>query len=348
MRYFSSFFHQRNHHSLFYKRLEKFTQHKRGIYSFYTLAIICMIAFMASLLCNEKPLLVYYDGCVYLPMFKTYDETTFGGELQSEADYKDSAVKALIEEKGFMVQTLVPFSPDTITYTTPSSVPSAPSLENWLGTDDQGRDVLARLIYGLRSSLVFGFALTIISVMLGILIGAVQGYFGGRIDLIGQRFTEIWSGLPILYVLIIMSSLIEPSFGWLLGIMMLFNWMVLSSVVRTEFLKTRSLDYIRAAESMGASSFQIMMKHILPNAMVSLITYIPFLLNTSISTLTALDFLGFGLPPGDPSLGELVLQAKNNPESVWLSLTAFLSIACILALISFIGEAVREACDPGK
>jgi microcin C transport system permease protein len=260
----------------------------------------------------------------------------------------DGAVQELISAKGWMIWPLVPFSYGTINYNLPSPAPSPPSSANWLGTDDQGRDVLARLIYGLRISVLFGLTLTALSSVIGVAAGAVQGYFGGLVDLGFQRILEIWSGLPILYLLIIMASLIEPNFWWLLGLMLLFSWTALVDVVRAEFLRARNFDYVRAARALGVSNPLIILRHVLPNATVATVTFMPFILNGSITTLTSLDFLGFGLPPGSPSLGELLAQGKANLQAPWLGLTACFVLASILSLLICVGEAVRDAIDPRK
>ena len=301
---------------------------------------------LAELIANEKPLLVSYKSSYYCPVLKNYPETTFGGTFETEANYRDPAVKALIHKDGWMLFPIIPFSIQTVNYNLPVPAPAPPSKENWFGTDDQGRDVLTRLIYGFRVSIFFGLALTTFSAVVGIMAGAIQGYFGGKVDLIFQRFIEVWNGLPILYLLIILSSMIEPNFWWLLSIMLLFSWMMLVGVVRAEFFRTRTLEYVRAAEALGVPTFRIILRHMLPNALIATITYLPFILNGSITTLTSLDFLGFGLPPGSASLGEILTQGKNNIQSPWLGLTGFFSIAFVLSLLIFIGEAVRDAFDP--
>jgi microcin C transport system permease protein len=289
-----------------------------------------------------------YDGRLYVPILVEYPETLFGGFLESEADYRDPEVRELIEEDGWMLWPPVRYSYDTINYDLSVPAPSPPTGENWLGTDDQGRDVTARLIYGFRLSVLFGLVLTFFSSVIGIAAGALQGYFGGLTDLFFQRFIEIWSGLPILYLLIILASVVEPGFWWLLGLMLLFSWMSLVGVVRAEFLRVRNFDYVRAARALGVRNGVIMFRHILPNAMVATLTFLPFILNGSITTLTALDFLGFGLPPGSPSLGELLNQGKSNLQAPWLGLSAFMALAVMLSLLIFIGEAVRDAFDPRK
>lgn len=307
-----------------------------------------MLSMCAELIANDKPILVSYDGGFYAPVFKSYAETQFGGEFETEADYRDPAVMELINQKGWMIWPPIRYSYQTINYNLNVPAPSPPSRENLLGTDDQARDVFARLIYGFRISVIFGFVLTLVSSVIGICVGAMEGYLGGWFDLLTQRFIEIWSGMPVLFLLIIMASIITPSFFTVLGIMLLFSWMDLVSVVRIEFLKARNLDYIRAAKALGVSTPAIMFKHALPNAMVSALSMIPFILAGSVTTLTSLDFLGFGLPPGSPSLGELLSQGKNNLQAPWLGITAFLSIAIMLSLLTFIGEAVRDAFDPRK
>jgi microcin C transport system permease protein len=301
----------------------------------------------AEVLANDRPILVRYEGSFYFPVLVDYPETTFGGFLPSAADYRDPAVAKMINENGWMVWPLIPFSYKTIT-DAPGPFPAAPSQTDWLGTDDQGRDVLARLIYGFRISVLFGLALTLFSSIIGVAAGAVQGYFGGLVDLGFQRFIEIWEGLPVLYLLIILATIVEPNFWWLLGLMLLFSWTSLVAVVRAEFLRARNFDYVRAARALGVSDPVIIFRHVLPNATVATVTFLPFILNGSITTLTSLDFLGFGLPPGSPSLGELLAQGKANLQAPWLGITAFIVLALMLSLLIFIGEAVRDAFDPRK
>ena len=312
---------------------------------------IFLVLFIASLfaefIANDRPLLIQYDGAYYFPVFRNYPETAFGGFLPSEADYRDPAVTQMINEKGWIVWPLIPFNYRTIT-DAPGPYPAAPSRTDWLGTDDQGRDVLARLIYGFRISVLFGLALTLFSSVIGVAAGAVQGYFGGLVDLGFQRFIEIWEGLPVLYLLIILATIVEPNFWWLLGLMLLFSWTGLVAVVRAEFLRARNFDYIRAARALGVSDPVIIFRHVLPNATVATLTFLPFILNGSITTLTSLDFLGFGLPPGSASLGELLAQGKANLQAPWLGLTAFAVLALMLSLLIFIGEAVRDAFDPRR
>jgi microcin C transport system permease protein len=330
------------------RRLEAFRRNRRGFWSLWIFLALFVITLFAEFIANDRPTIVRYEGAWYLPVFTDYPETTFGGEFPTPADYRDPAVEKLISEKGWMVWPLIPFSYNTINYNLPSPAPSPPSSVNWLGTDDQGRDVLARLIYGFRISVLFGLTLTVLSSLIGVAAGAIQGYFGGLVDLGFQRFIEIWSGLPVLYLLIIMASFIEPNFWWLLGLMLLFSWMGLVDVVRAEFLRARNFDYVRAARALGVSDGVIILRHVLPNATVATITFLPFILNGSITTLTSLDFLGFGLPPGSPSLGELLAQGKANLQAPWLGITAFMTLAVMLSLLIFIGEAVRDAFDPRK
>ena len=330
------------------RRLINFRSNRRGYWSFWIFLSLFTFSLFAEFVANDKPLLVRYEKRFYFPVIYKYPETTFGGFLPTEADYRDPEVAKLIRSKGWMIWPLIPYSYDTINYNLPVPAPAPPSRENLLGTDDQGRDVVARLIYGFRISVLFGLILTILSSLVGVAAGAVQGYFGGWVDLLFQRFMEIWQGLPILYLLIILASVVEPSFWWLLGLMLLFSWMSLVGVVRAEFYRVRNFDYVRAARALGVSNLMIMFRHILPNAMVSTLTFLPFILNGSITTLTALDFLGFGLPPGSASLGELLNQGKANLQAPWLGITAFLVLAVMLSLLIFIGEAVRDAFDPRK
>jgi len=330
------------------RRLMNFRSNRRGFWSLWIFLGLFTITLFAEFVANDKPLLVRYDSKFYFPIFYEYPETLFGGFLPTEADYRDPEVAELIREKGWMVFTIVPYSYDTINYNLPVPAPAPPSRDNWLGTDDQGRDVVARLIYGFRISVLFGLVLTLLSSIVGVTAGAVQGYFGGWVDLLFQRFIEVWQGLPILYLLIILASVVEPNFWWLLGLMLLFSWMALVGVVRAEFFRVRNFDYVRAAKALGVSDTMIMFRHILPNAMVAALTFLPFILNGSITTLTALDFLGFGLPPGSPSLGELLNQGKANLQAPWLGITTFMVLAVMLSLLIFIGEAVRDAFDPRK
>ena len=330
------------------RRLHNFRANRRGFYSLWILLGLFLITFLAEFIANDRPLVVRFDGELLFPVFVEYPETRFGGEFETAAEYRDPFVKELIEEKGWMVWPIIPFSFQTINYDLPEPAPAPPSRTNWLGTDDQGRDVVARMIYGFRVSVSFGFILTIASSIIGVMVGATQGYFGGWIDLIGQRFIEIWSSMPQLFVLIILMSIFEPSFLLLLGILLVFSWVGLVGVVRAEFLRARKFDYIRAARALGLSDSKIMFKHVLPNAMVATMTTMPFILAGSIGLLTSLDFLGFGLGADSASLGELLQQGKSNIHAPWLGLTAFFTLGIMLSLVIFIGEAVRDAFDPRK
>ncbi len=330
------------------RRLSRFAANRRGLWSLVIFTAVFVVSLFAEFIANDKPVLVRYDGAFYSPIFHAYPETTFGGEFATEADYKDPEVVKLIDAKGWMIWPPIPYSFDTFVKDLGRPAPSPPTARNWLGTDDQARDVMARLIYGFRMSVLFGLLLTLFGSILGIAAGAVQGYFGGLTDLLFQRFLEIWSSMPVLYLLIIMASFIQPGFWSLLGIMLLFGWMGLVGLVRAEFLRGRNFDYVRAARAMGMLDARIMFRHILPNAMTASLTYLPFILAGSVTTLTALDFLGFGLPPGAPSLGELLLQGKNNLTAPWLAFTGFFVISGVMSLLVFVGEAVRDAFDPRK
>ena len=330
------------------RRLTNFRANKRGYWSMWIFLLFFVISLFAELIANDKPLYIHYDGGSYFPVFVSYPETVFGGFFQTEADYRDPEVQKLIEEKGWMIWPPVRFSYDTVNYNLDVPSPAPPSEVNWLGTDDQGRDVVARLIYGFRISVLFGFVLTILSSIVGVAAGAVQGYFGGLVDLLFQRFIEIWSGLPTLFVLIILASLVEPNFWWLLGFLLLFSWMALVGLVRAEFLRGRNFAYVSAARALGVSNVKIMFRHILPNAMVATITFLPFILAGSVTVLTSLDYLGYGLPPGSPSLGELLNQGKNNLQAPWLGFSSFTVLAVMLSLLVFAGEAVRDALNPRK
>lgn len=330
------------------RRLAQFRANKRGFYAFWIFLVCLVITLGAEFIANDKPLFVWYNGGPYTPVFKMYPETTFGGDFETEADYRDAYVQDLINNQGFAIWPPIRFSYDTINYNLPTPAPSAPTFENWLGTDDQGRDVLARIIYGFRLSVLFGLILTVISSIIGIFMGAVQGYFGGKTDLILQRVIEIWGSLPSLYILIIFSAMFVPGFWTLLLILLAFSWVSLVDVVRAEFLRARNFDYVRAAKALGVPTPIIMWRHVLPNAVVATLTMLPFVLTGSITALTSLDFLGLGLPPGSPSLGELLAQGKNNLQAPWLGFTAFIVLATMLTLLTFIGEAVRDAFDPRK
>jgi microcin C transport system permease protein len=354
------------------RRWQIFKAHRRGYWSLWIFLILFVISLFAEFIANDRPLLIKYDDHYYFPVFHSYPETAFGGIFETEAVYRDPAVKEMIAQKdGWIVWPPIPFSYDTPNKTPPMAFPVKPTwmltkedcklaveqgfhpcndqLEwNWLGTDDQGRDVVARVIYGFRISVLFGLVLTFFSSIIGVAAGAVQGFFGGWTDLLFQRFIEIWTSVPQLYLLIIIAAVIEPNFWILLGILLAFSWVALVGVVRAEFLRARNFEYVTAARALGLSNLKIIFKHLLPNAMVATLTFMPFILNGSISTLTSLDFLGVGLPAGSPSLGELLSQGKDNLQAPWLGLTAFFVIAIMLSLLIFVGEAVRDAFDPRK
>ncbi|MGZ9021047.1 MAG: ABC transporter permease [Rhodoplanes sp.] len=354
------------------RRWENFKANRRGYWSFWVFLALFFLSLGAEFIANDRPLFVSYDGRWYYPVFVNYPETTFGGDFETRTDYRDPFVQRLIAEKdGYMVWPPVHYSYNTHNLDLPTPAPSPPTwmlteaqcqpvmakkglngcsdLEySWLGTDDQGRDVVARLIYGFRISVLFGLALTLVSSVVGVAAGAVQGYFGGWTDLLFQRFIEIWTSVPSLYLLLIISSVLVPGFFVLLGILLLFSWVSLVGLVRAEFLRGRNFEYVQAARALGVSNALIMFRHLLPNAMVATLTFLPFILSSSVMTLTALDFLGFGLPPGSPSLGEMLSQGKANIQAPWLGLTAFFTVAVMLSLLIFIGEAVRDAFDPRK
>ncbi|NAO98616.1 ABC transporter permease subunit [Halomonas sp. MG34] len=328
------------------RRLSAFKANRRARVSLWLFATLFILSLFAELIANDKPIIMQYDGQWYFPMLVDYPETEFDGFLPTRTDYLDPFVQQQIDDHGWALWPIIPFSYQTLDMNMTRPSPAPPDSRHWLGTDDQGRDVTARVIYGFRLSVAFALALTAGSLVVGVVVGGVQGYFGGKIDLIGQRFTEIWSGLPVLFLLIILASFVQPGFWWLLGIMLLFSWLGLVDIVRAEFLRARNLEYVRAAKAMGLPSRLIMWRHVLPNAMVATLTFIPFLFTGAIGTLTALDFLGFGLPPGAPSLGELAAQGKNNLHAPWLGITAFMTLAIMLSLLVFIGEGLRDAFDP--
>jgi microcin C transport system permease protein len=330
------------------RRLANFKANRRGYISLHVFLVLFGLSLFAEFIANDKPFLIYYDGGIYLPFLHAYPETTFGGDFPTEADYTDPFVVELIQGQGWMLWPPIPYSYDTVVLDLPGPAPSPPTWRNLFGTDDQARDVLARVIYGFRLSVLFGWTLTILSSFLGVLAGAVQGYFGGWVDLLFQRFIEIWTSMPTLFLLIILASVVTPNFWWLLGLLLLFSWTALVGVVRAEFLRARNFDFVRAARALGVGHFTIMRRHILPNAMVATLTFMPFILIGGITSLTGLDFLGFGLPPGSPSLGELLAQGKNNLQAPWLGISGFVVMAVMLSLLVFIGEAVRDAFDPRK
>jgi len=331
------------------RRLAVFRKHRRGFWSLWIFLALFGLSLFAEFLANNRPLLIRFDGHWYFPVVRDYAEDAFGPQFMPlAADYTDPELHDWITKHGWTIWPAIPFSFDTIVKNLPSPAPSPPTLRNLLGTDDQARDVLARVIYGFRISVLFGFTLTGISSAVGIAAGAIQGFYGGMTDLLFQRFIEVWSGMPQLFLLIILSSIIAPNFWILLGFLLLFSWMNLTGLVRAEFLRGRNLDYVRAAKALGVSDAAVMWRHILPNAMVATLTFLPFTLSSSVTILASLDFLGFGMPPGAPSLGELVSQGKDNLQAPWLGITAFVVLGGVLTLLIFIGEAVRDAFDPRR
>lgn len=330
------------------RRLANFKANRRGYWSLWIFLALFILSLFGELIANDKPLYLHYQGQHYFPVLVDYPGTDFGGFLPTPADYRDPFIRDEINHKGVAIWPLIPFYYDTINYDLPTPAPAPPSAMNWLGTDDRGRDVVARIIYGFRLSVLFSLALTLATVLVGVLVGALQGFYGGKVDLFGQRFIEIWQGLPVLYLLIILSSLIEPDFWILLGVIALFSWMGLVDLVRAEFLRARNLEYVRAARALGLNNRTIMFRHMLPNAMVATLTFTPFILAGGVTQLSALDFLGFGMPIGSPSLGELIAQGKSNLQAPWLGFSAFFTLAVMLSLMVFVGEAVRDAFDPRK
>lgn len=330
------------------RRIAAFSANRRGFWSLVIFLIFFGISLISEVIANDRPILVSYHGHLYVPVLSDYPETTFGGDFPTTADFRDPWLIKQIDGDGWMIWPPIHFHYDTVALDADAPAPAPPSLEHPFGTDDHGRDVVARLLYGLRLSVLFGLALAVASSVIGITVGLIQGYFGGLTDLIGQRAIEIWSGLPDLFILIIAASIIVPGFWTLLAILLLFSWTSLVGLVRAEVLRGRNFDYVRAARALGLSDIAIMRKHVLPNAMVATLTYLPFVLAGSITALTALDFLGLGMPPGSPSLGDLLSEGKSNLESPWLGLTGFFVPAIMLSLLVFIGEAVRDAFDPRK
>nr|WP_325049089.1 ABC transporter permease [Alginatibacterium sediminis] len=328
------------------RRWTQFKNNRRGYYSLWIFCIMFGLSLFAEFIANDQPVVVRYQSQWHFPVLFDYSELDYGGDFEIAADYRDPYIQDLINAEGSIYWPLVRFSFDTINFDLKQPAPSPPSRVNILGTDDQGRDVFARLLYGFRISVLFSLVLSIASSIIGVTVGAIQGYFGGKVDLIGQRFIEIWSGMPQMFLLIILASLVQPHFWWLLGIMLMFSWMSLVDVVRAEFLRGRNLEYVKAARALGLTDSSIMRKHILPNAMIATMTFLPFIFIGGLTALTGLDYLGFGLPPGSPSLGELVAQGKNNLQAPWLGLTAFFSLSVMLVLLVFIGEAARDAFDP--
>jgi microcin C transport system permease protein len=326
-----------------------FKSNKLGFYSLLLFVVLVVLSLFAEVLSNDKPLIVHYQGQTYFPIAKDYPETTFGGDFHTATDYLDPFIEQQLRKDGNWA--LFPpnhFGPGTINYFAKSPTPSAPSADNWLGTDDRGRDLLAQLIYGFRVSVLFGLALTVVGTVIGVLAGAIQGFFGGKVDLVGQRFTEIWSAMPTLYLLIIFSAVLAPSVALLLVLLSLFSWMALADYVRVEFLRNRQMDYVKSAQALGVPSWKIMWRHILPNSMTPVVTFLPFQMSAAILTLTSLDFLGLGVPPGTPSLGELLNQGKNSIDAWWISLATFAVLVITLLLLTFMGDALRDALDPRK
>lgn len=326
----------------------RFKANRRAWWSLWIFTVVFALSLVSELVANEKPLLIWFDGKPYAPLINDYTELDFGGDFDLGADYRDPYIQDLIESNGWMLWPPIPYAYNTINYDLPSPAPSPPTTENWLGTDDKGRDVLANVLYGFRISVLFGFLTTIISAIIGVAAGAVQGYYGGKLDLFMQRFMEIWGSMPTLFILIILMSIVTPSFWWLLLVVLLFGWMGFVGVVRAEFLRTRNFEYVLSARAMGMSDRRLMFRHILPNAMVATLTFMPFTLSGSITILTSLDFLGFGMPPGSPSLGLLLAQGKANIQAPWLGFTAFFIVGFMLTTLIFVGEGVRDAFDPRK
>ena len=330
------------------RRIANFKANKRSLWSLRILLILFVISLFAEFFANNKPIIIFYNNNLYFPVFSSISETTFDGEFESEADYRDPYVQNLIKKNGWMLWPIIRFSFNTVNKSLPVPAPSPPTLENWLGTDDNGRDIVAQMLYGLRISLLFGFLLTLLSPIIGIAVGALQGYLGGKIDLFFMRILEVYSSLPSLFILIIITSIFPPNFWLLLFFFLIFGWTSFVGIVRAEFLRARNFDYVRAARALGIGHRTIMFRHIFPNAMSSTLTYIPFILNGSIASLATLDFLGFGLPPTDPSLGRLILQAKINLHAPWIGFSIFVFLGFLFSLLIFIGEGVRDAFDPKK
>jgi len=328
--------------------MEAFKKNKRAYYSWWLFVILFLLSLMAELLANDKPLIIRYNGEWYFPLLYSYNDADFGGDFPTPADYTDPYLRRNIEQNGWMVSAVIPFSFNTVDLEMDMPTPAAPSLRHWLGTDDEGRDIVARILYGLRLSIIFAFILTAASSLIGIAIGAVQGYFGGKTDIFMQRFIEIWDSLPQLFILIIVASVLMPGFWSLLVILLFFSWTSLTGMVRAEFMRVRNFEFVKAARVLGVSNFRIMMRHILPNALVAAITFIPFIISEAIVSLTALDFLGLGLSHEYPSLGDLVRQGKDNLQAPWIGISIFVVLSLLLTLLIFIGEGVRDALDTRK
>ncbi len=328
---------------------QRFKRNRLGYWSLVLFVALVVLSLAAEVLTNDKPLAVRYEGQFYFPLVKTYSEKTFGGDFETETDYLDPFIKGQFAKPGnWAIYPPNPYGANTINYFAASPNPAPPTRDNWLGTDDRGRDLLAQLVYGFRVSVLFALALTFVGTLLGIAAGAVQGYFGGKTDLAFQRFIEIWSSMPELYLLIIFSAILAPSIGLLLILLSLFGWMGLSDYVRAEFLRNRQLDYVKGARALGVSNGQIIWRHILPNSMTPVVTFLPFRMSAAILALTSLDFLGLGVPPGTPSLGELLSQGKNNIDAWWISISTFGVLVLTLLLLTFMGDALRDALDPRK
>ncbi|MEY4362802.1 MAG: hypothetical protein RLZZ24_154 [Pseudomonadota bacterium] len=327
----------------------RFQNHRLGRMSLTLFGILLAVSLFAEVLSNDKPLLAFYEGQVFMPVLSNPPETAFGGDFPTPTDYLDPFIRTQFAKPGnWAIFPINRYHPDTVDYFAPEPHPSAPSTRHWLGTDDRGRDVLARLLYGFRLSVLFAIALTVFGTIIGVITGALQGFFAGRIDLVMQRLIEIWSAMPELYLLIIFSAVFDPSIGLLLVLLGLFGWMGLSDYVRAEFLRNRQLDYVRAARALGLSNWQIIWRHVMPNSLTPVVTFLPFRMSGAILALTSLDFLGLGVPPGTPSLGELLSQGKNNIDAWWISLSTFAVLVLTLMLLTFMGDAMRDALDPRK
>ena len=327
----------------------RFKRNRLGYWSLVVFCVLVVASLFAEVLSSDRPLVVRYEGQTYFPLVNDYPETTFGGDFESNTDYLDPFIRERITTgDNWAVYALNPYGPKTLNYFAKAPNPSAPTSDNWLGTDDRGRDLLAQLIYGFRVSVLFGLALTFTGVLLGVITGAIQGFFGGKTDLAFQRFIEVWGAMPELYLLIIFSAVFAPSLGLLLVLLSLFGWMGLSDYVRAEFLRNRQMDYVRSARAMGLSSEQIIWRHVLPNSLTPVVTFLPFRMSAAILALTSLDFLGLGVPPGTPSLGELLSQGKNNIDAWWISMSTFAVLVITLLLLTFMGDALRDALDPRK
>ncbi|MEY4980384.1 MAG: hypothetical protein RLZZ352_2654 [Pseudomonadota bacterium] len=327
----------------------RFRRNRLGYWSLLLFGLLVLLSLLAEILSNDRPLVVRFEGQTYFPLWQSYPETVFGGDFETPTDYLDPFIRQQITQgDNWAIYPPNPYGPKTLNYFAELPNPAPPSAQNWLGTDDRGRDMLAQLMYGFRISVLFALALTTVGVVLGVLAGAVQGFLGGKVDLAFQRFMEIWGSMPELYLLIIFSAVFAPSLGLLLVLLSLFGWMGLSDYVRAEFLRNRQLDYVRAARAMGLSNAQIIWRHVLPNSLTPVVTFLPFRMSAAILALTSLDFLGLGVPPGTPSLGELLSQGKNNIDAWWISLSTFAVLVVTLLLLTFMGDALRDALDPRK